>query len=83
MTTTNETTTGPIKLYVESASDYRITKVVGKAITTISLAEARELYDSGQVDDFNYAFARLVHNNFDLEAVKAFFSKMPSRRPWK
>lgn len=65
----------PIGLYLESASDYRITKMVDTEMMTISLPEAKALYASGVVKDYNIAFGRLVDNDFDVEAVKKFYER--------
>jgi hypothetical protein len=71
----------PIGLYLESASDYRITKMVGNSKATVTLEEAKALYETGAVEDYNLAFGRLIHNKFDIEAVKAYYARKaePSR----
>ncbi len=62
-------------LYLESASDYRIILQVGrKAPRTITLVEARAMWEGRDVDDWNAAFQRLADNNFDIESVKAHYA---------
>ena len=64
-----------IKLYLESASDYRITKIErGGKMTTIGTDEARRLYESGKVEDYNLALERLAREGWNLDAVKAYYA---------
>lgn len=64
-----------VSLYLESASDYRITLQRGKTTKTVSVERAAEIWKSGKVDDWNLAFRRLVDCNFDIAAVKAFYAQ--------
>lgn len=63
-----------IGLFLESSSDYRITKEVGRKHTTITVAEAKELWETGQVGGWNVAFQRLANMNFDLSATIAYYA---------
>ena len=42
----------------------------------VSVKEARKIYESGKLDDWNMAFDRLArHFDFDLEATRAYYEK--------
>lgn len=69
-----------IDLYLESASDYRITQVDGAKRSTITPERARELYEGGFVNDCNMAFERLVENGFDVDATKAYYAGQASKQ---
>ena len=61
----------PRALYLESASDFRIVNQDG---ATVSPEDARLMCESGALDDYNIAFARLVEFHFDLDAVKRYYA---------
>lgn len=65
-------------LFLESASDFRITDQDG---ATISLEGARLMYESGALQDWDQAFQRLVESHFDLEAVKRYYAKLGAAAP--
>lgn len=69
-----------VDLYLESASDYRITQVDGAKRSTITPERARELYEQGRVHDCNMAFERLVEHGFDVDAVKSYYADLAARR---
>ncbi len=62
-----------VNLYLESASDFSITMEEGKQRKTITPYEAEVLWRAGKVYDFNAAFARLIHSDFDLAQVREFY----------
>ena len=64
-------------LYLESAGDYSIRNEYG---TVVSVEDARKLWESGTLEDWNLAFARLAQRcNFDVEAVKREYAAMGPR----
>lgn len=52
------------KMTMGEATDYRITDQLGREVT---LADARRLWESGSLSDWNGAFQRLARNDFDIE----------------
>jgi hypothetical protein len=43
-------------------------------------AEAREVWESGEVDDYNLAFKRLMNFNFSLASLEQFYREDESKR---
>jgi len=70
-----------MRLYLESAGDFSIKMHKGTTTkcSTISVADARNLWQSGQVTDTNIAFQRLVEHNFDLGAVRRYYADQHDR----
>lgn len=62
--------TKPIALFVNSATDYSIVDGKNRPVT---IEDAKRLYESGAVQDYNIAFRRLAELNFDIEALKAHY----------
>ncbi len=70
-----ETYTEPeLELYLNCSDDFSITDDKGKAYTP---EEARRIVESGVRYDCNLAFNRLIHNNYDVEAVREFYKNNP------
>ena len=59
-------------LCLNSASDYSIDDENGNKVT---IDEARRLWDSGVINNWNIAFARLVANCFDIEKTKQSYRR--------
>lgn len=59
-------------LALESGSGYQIKDENGAVVT---VAEARRRWEACEVDDYNGAFARLVHMGFDVDAVREYYSR--------
>lgn len=66
-----------MELYLNSGSDYLIRNEKGGIVT---LAGAKEAWESGKVNDCNLAFQRLANLKFDLDQVKAFYAE--AHRRW-
>ncbi|MDX1698992.1 MAG: hypothetical protein R3250_00170 [Melioribacteraceae bacterium] len=57
------------EFYLNCTADYRIIDENGEEYT---VAEAKNMWETFDLD-CNLAFARLVENNFDLDATKAYY----------
>lgn len=60
-----------INLYVNCGSDYSI---VDEDRKVYSVEEARKIWDSNRVGDFNLAMSRLALLGWDIEKLKASYA---------
>ena len=61
-----------MKLYINSSTDF---KIVDENKKEYSIDQAKEIFESQIIDDFNVAFKRLVEFNFNLDLVKEFYKE--------
>jgi hypothetical protein len=67
----------PIKMYVNSGSDYSIEDGSGKFYT---VEEAKAVWESGVVSDVNLAFHNLATKyDFDMDKLKASHKALASK----
>lgn len=65
-----------LNLYL-NASDYTITDDTRKTYTP---EQARKLWESGKVSNYNLSFYRLASNDFDIEKLKAYYAEQETMR---
>lgn len=60
-----------LELYLNCASDYSIQDAAGRKYTP---KQARGLVDAGKVKNWNVGFQRLIEHDYDVNAVREYFS---------
>jgi hypothetical protein len=65
-------------LFVESVTgNYRFVDEVGKSLT---LEEARALWETGTVKEYNFSLRRLVSFDWDVKALQAYYAECGATR---